>query len=329
MYLKLVEPLNFEQEDFLRGRMNVLLPDETIIDYKSAGEGNMNVVLRVLTQKQSFILKQSRPYVNKYPQVAAPFHRISIEKAFYDCVSKEKTLSGFIPKVLDYHEENQILALEDLGEGKDFSGIYLDKIRLNDTDGIALMQFLKVLHQVTCPDFPTNSEMKKLNHEHIFIFPFNKNTSFDLNQIQPGLEDVASRCRNHPVLSEKVAALGKRYLSRGNHLLHGDFYPGSWLKTGSGVKVIDMEFAFLGDREFDLGVMAAHLMLAKTQPSKIRDLKHGYGLEGLDMPLLSGFTGVEILRRLFGLAQLPLGLTLPEKKELAERASNLIIYGEK
>jgi len=40
--------------------------------------------------------------------------------------------------------------------------------------------------------------------------------------------------------------------------------------------------------------------------------------------LLAHFTGIEILRRLIGIAQLPLKLTLLEKKELLERAAKYI-----
>lgn len=37
----------------------------------SAGEGNMNCTLRVTTRERTFILKQSRPWVEKYPEIPA------------------------------------------------------------------------------------------------------------------------------------------------------------------------------------------------------------------------------------------------------------------
>ena len=56
-----------------------------------------------------------------------------------------------------------------------------------------------------------------------------------------------------------MAKVGDIYLSDdGGVLLHGDYYPGSWLKTDAGFRVIDPEFCFLGPPEFDLGVLAAH-----------------------------------------------------------------------
>ena len=65
------------------GRISLLAPDETIERSERAGDGNMNLVLRVVTNRRSLIVKQSRPWVEKYPQIAAPAERIAAEIRFY------------------------------------------------------------------------------------------------------------------------------------------------------------------------------------------------------------------------------------------------------
>ena len=45
-------------EDYLRG-MDWLYPNMEVYDYKKAGEGNMNFVVRVCTNRGNFIVKQS------------------------------------------------------------------------------------------------------------------------------------------------------------------------------------------------------------------------------------------------------------------------------
>src|SRR2546421_5684303 len=40
-----------------------------------AGEGNMNYTLRIGTSERSFVMKQARPWVEKYPHIAAPWDR--------------------------------------------------------------------------------------------------------------------------------------------------------------------------------------------------------------------------------------------------------------
>jgi len=56
--------------------------NETIVSMSKPGEGNMNCVLRIETETRSFIIKQSRGYVEKYPQIPAPATRVLNEGAF-------------------------------------------------------------------------------------------------------------------------------------------------------------------------------------------------------------------------------------------------------
>jgi 5-methylthioribose kinase len=74
-----------------------------------------------------------------------------------------------------------------------------------------------------------NTELRTLNYEHIFEYPFKEENGFNLDDIQDGLQELAlpyKRCR----IKENIERLGSLYLSKGKYLLHGDYYPGSWLK---------------------------------------------------------------------------------------------------
>jgi len=120
--------------------------------------------------------------------------------------------------------------------------------------------------------------------------------------------------------------LGSLYLSKGKYLLHGDYYPGSWLKTAKGIQIIDPEFCYYGSREFDLGVFIAHLYLSQQDENLIAVIEREYtAFADLDPKILSGFIGIEIMRRLIGLAQLPLKMNVKEKAKLLELAYQLIM----
>ena len=116
------------------------------------------------------------------------------------------------------------------------------------------------------------------------------------------------------------------YLRQGAYLLHGDYYPASWLKTAKGIQIIDPEFCCYGLREFDVAVFIAHLHLTK-QPQAIIDsvLTNYYDAKGLNMAVLHQFIAVEIMRRLIGLAQLPLKMDLGDKAKLLQFAYTLIM----
>ena len=75
-------------------------PDEQLVNINKAGEGNMNFTVRIKTTKKSYILKQARPWVEKFPEIEAPIQRNYIEKAFYDQVAQDDFLATQMPKVL-------------------------------------------------------------------------------------------------------------------------------------------------------------------------------------------------------------------------------------
>lgn len=304
--------------------------DETIVSLTKPGEGNMNYVLRADTGKRTFIVKQSRGYVEKYPQVIAPADRAITEGVFYLKISEDEKVQKYMPRLLGLDEKNNVIILEDLGLANDFMTLYNRQHQLELEDLRELMKYLNKLHssfqKTVIDDELTNLELRMLNHEHIFHYPFMEDNGFDLNSIQEGLRGLALPYLEDRQLKQKIEVLGSLYISKGKYLLHGDYYPGSWLKTDTGIKIIDPEFCFYGSREFDLGVLIAHLYLAQQDESLLVEvIKEYLAYPELNLEILNGFTGVEIMRRLIGLAQLPLQMDLKTKKQLLEFAHQLIL----
>jgi 5-methylthioribose kinase len=149
--------------------------------------------------------------------------------------------------------------------------------------------------------------------------------NFDLDAITPGLQQLAGSIKRNRTLCRRIQELGEIYLWEGEHLLHGDFFPGSWLRVESGIKVIDPEFGFAGPREFDMGVLSAHLQISGALGrSSVPDSHYGHWKE-LDSQLVGGFGGIEILRRLLGVAQLPIRFDLQRKQFLLEQAVSQVL----
>lgn len=325
MHLDITQPHLLE--DYLKSK-NWLNENEQILSLEKPGEGNMNYTLRVRTHDRTFIVKQARPYVEKYPQIAAPDGRAIIEGQFYEKIQPFASINELMPQLIGVDAEAKILVLEDLGTANDYTFLYQSGQNLSIAEAEALAHYLGMLHrltwQETIDETFANREMRALNHEHIFNYPFREENGFNLDAITEGLQTISMAYKVDGRLKRKINELGMVYLSDGHCLLHGDFYPGSWLKTWNGIKVIDPEFCFYGSPEFDLGVMTAHLMMAKQNEDTIRKVYQTYG-EVKNPQLVDQFTGVEIMRRLIGLAQLPLSLSLLDKEELLETAYELIM----
>ncbi|MCM4171106.1 hypothetical protein DHD32_06420 [Arenibacter sp. TNZ] len=295
---------------------------EQILSVEKPGEGNMNVVLRIRTNRRSFIVKQSRPFVQKYPDIMAPIERIDVEHQFYKAVTN-KAIEPHIPEILTYNADNHLLILEDLGDCKDMSYLYDDR-NISTSQLHQLIDIASQIHKSIPIQYPKNMELRLLNHQHIFVLPFLKESDFSLNAIQEGLQELALVYRTDETLKKEISKVGEQYLSQGNILLHGDYYPGSWMTKGDHIYLIDPEFSFMGFAEFDIGVLAAHSIMITMNIDCLQTIKSRYPGR-LNQQLLAQVAGIEMMRRLIGLAQLPLKRSIQEKKLLLEMARALIL----
>ncbi len=305
---------------------------DNIITLEKPGEGNMNFVVRVKTDSGSIIVKQSRPWVEKYPQISAPVERILVEAEFYKTLNTDPFYLNFTPAIIGVDAKNFLLAMEDLGSSADCTFLYQRTADLEAQEMESLISFISHLHNNPLSHnktFPDNAELKKLNHTHIFYYPYLEDNGFSLDTIQPGLQAVSMKYKTNRLLKEHLKTLGDLYLQKGKTLIHGDYYPGSWLKTKQGIRIIDPEFSHYGHAEFDLGVMVAHLKMSHTDEETIRGVLRKYIMsDGFSVDLFLRFCGVEIMRRVIGLAQLPLDLTVAEKSEILDFAERLIQHPE-
>lgn len=327
-----LDPAQVENlSDYLK-RLEWLKPEESILSLEKPGEGNMNCVYRIKTDQRSFILKQARPWVEKYPHIEAPVSRASVEAQFLGITTQEPALQAFSPNLLGVDADSFLLAIEDLGEGVDYSFLYQKGKEISQEELDGLLRYLNSLHslapQQVAPNFPDNLPMRRLNYEHIFNFPFVEENGFDLDTVQAGLQELSLMYKRNATLKQRIQKLGQIYLDTGDTLLHGDYYPGSWLQVNEGVKVIDPEFSFVGPKEWDLAVLMAHMKLSGQPEAFLAYIWKTYEhAASIDRGLLAGFAGTAILRRLIGIAQLPLPYTLAEKQHVMIEAEHWITQG--
>ena len=299
-----------------------------------AGEGNMNCVSRVKLQARSLILKQARPWVEKYPSIAAPVERAAAEARFYRFAARDADVAAMMPRLLDFDENSALLILEDFSPASTWADCYEGTLSLDGRRLRELSCYTSALHRMTVPSREKprfrNKAMRRLNHEHIFDVPLRAEGALAerLDQITPGLYQAGETLRRDGAFRKAVEDLGRRYLDReGPALIHGDFFPGSLLRIGDdGLRVIDPEFSFCGDPEFDIGVFYAHLLLSGHQDDMV-ELWLRLALQGTphSESLSLQYAGVEIMRRILGVAQLPISRSLEFKASLLERSLEMLL----
>ncbi len=317
-------------ETLLRQR-GWLADDELLRECEKPGDGNMNLTIRVRTDRRSMIVKQARPWVEKYDHIPAPWDRVQYEARFYERVAWIPAVADRMPRLLGFDHEARVLVLEDLSDAVSLATLYAGG-QLAAAELRQLGEYLRSLHGETLgpadPNF-ANRKMRRLNHQHIFELPLAENNGIDLDRFEVGLAPAARRLRQDADYYARVRELGDCYLSNGNVLIHGDFFPGSWLRTAKGVFVIDPEFCFYGDAAFDLGCAIAHLCLAQ-QPlvfatTLLQTYAEGSSRVEPEIRRVACFAAVETMRRLIGVAQLPLAAEV-KRVDLLERSRRAMIH---
>ena len=96
------------------------------------------------------------------------------------------------------------------------------------------------------------------------------------------------------------------------------------MERNDNIYIIDPEFTFLGSKEFDLGIMSGHLILATGQISYLKKICDNYP-DKIDNNEVAIYCAIEIIRRLIGYAQLPIKRSIREKSDLLKLANELII----
>ena len=328
--MRVLDPSSPEQVERLLRAREWVPADASIDRIETAGEGNMNLTLRVGWRersgaRRSAILKHARPWVEKYPDVPAPASRILVEADFYRIVAGDRDVGAGMPALLAVDEVDRLLWLEDLGRAGDFGDRYGERT-LAQSELDPLLRWLSALHRIEVDPkrWPAlrNRAMRALNHAHLFEIPLDPDRAGQLDAFCPGLEAATTSLRRDVALREALRRLGRCYQRDDSVLVHGDFHPGSWLVTAEGPRIIDPEFAFLGRAEFDLGVLSAHLLFIGTDATD---------LEAYDPPpryepeLARAFAGMEVIRRLLGVAQLPLTAELGTRLDWLEAGREAIL----
>jgi 5-methylthioribose kinase len=333
------------------------------------GDGNLNQVFRVEAAAESVIVKQALPYLRaageSWPLTR---HRARIES---DAVLVHTRLApGLLPEILHYDEYFSAMVLEDLRghvswrealiAGRHVAGVaetvgrYSARVLLGTSELTTNGRQRRELRRRF-----GYSELCQVTEDLVFTAPFH---DADSNRYDPEADELARSLRTDRALGRAVADLKVVFRTRDEALLHGDLHTGSVMIADGDARVIDLEFAYYGPIGFDIGALLAHLAIARVahgvqpgdsfgavvdryaadywaafreeslrlwQPSEL-----GYEQWlGSVLTLAAGFAGVEMMRRIVGLAHardidsLDLPLRLAAARRVISGGRSLVLGG--
>lgn len=265
------------------------------------------------------LVKQSRPWVEGRPEVKAPVSRSRAEAGYLKMVSRVPALAKASPSLIHHDMANHVMVLHDLGEGERLNSLRTVHSVSRENNGgqdliSALVGYLNTLHAHFLRNPPlrpvVNKGMRKLNHEQLFVLPFQGSSAFAKT--------------TDPAILRRVDALGERFFDfkAGGTLLHGAFRPSNfWVENDEQktFRIIEPSSCLSGPPEFDFGIFVAHLHLG-GHASRIEQVQELY-TSALDNRLWRGYAGVELMRCLVAGDQ-----ELPNNLDLDALVSELTAY---
>ncbi|QSR88556.1 methylthioribose kinase [Methylacidiphilum caldifontis] len=274
-------------------------PTETILSLRTCPTTCIDKSIRVTTSQRTFILKQSRPWIECCPSSRAPLSRIFKEAEFYMICSKDFFLKSYVPSLLFVDNSNYLLILSDIGE-KNLSAVCEDEpFSIEELD--LLLEFLSYLHHAFYKKKLIvrfeNQAMRKYHWRNLFVTPMKpRKTALNSKNDEPiyGLKrKFLADWKFYSAM--KHAAF--QYLDQGPTLIHGNFLPSSWIRTETGVGIVNFESMICGRAEIDLGLLLAHLLLLGLTEHFLHALNHYKQLMVFDIDFAFRIAGAEIFRQ--------------------------------
>jgi len=286
------------------------------IDVEEAGDGNINWVRRArLAGGRSYVVKQARPALEKFPEYEVSTERLVFEARYLERVRPFDS-ENLCPKVHRFDEPQRVLVMEDLGQSIRLDQALASGRRVGGEMAV-VARFLGRVHRATADDpdlaseFP-NDAMRRLHGDHIFALPYR-----EAFPAPPKTTALGERVRKDAELIEIAEKAYASYLRPTGPLVHADVQPGNLLLAAAGPKLLDAEIAHAGDPAFDMGTLIAHLALPAAARDKLDGANellgttwNAYALEHGARGIASRedvlrYAGLELTRRTIGAARVP------------------------
>jgi 5-methylthioribose kinase len=288
-----------------------LVPSGSALEVEPAGDGNINWVRRARSREGSWIVKQARPRLERFPEYAAPTERIVCERRYFE-IAATLDVDGVCPEVLGFDESDRVLVLADLGTSE-----RLDHALARGADVTAALdtvtRLLGRVHAATRdPGLAArfdNQEMRRLHGDHIFVLPLRPNDFPLAEEVRARASALASDATLVALADQAYA----RYLEPRGALVHADVQAGNILLTDGGPKLLDAEISHVGDPAFDVGTLVAHVLLGgvgsahpERSTADVASLWAAYRTANDSPPRfaeVARYAGLEVLRRTIGAAR--------------------------
>jgi 5-methylthioribose kinase len=284
--------------------------------------GVSNLVLRVESGEERFVLKQSRPRLRTRDDWFSDIERVYREQEVMELLQPLLPPLA-VPAVLHVDRENFVFAMQHAPGG---SIVWKEQLLAGETDLVTAERAGRLLGRIHQATYEAPARLSA----------FRDRTVFEQLRVDPYYCRVQQR---RPEVADAVALLIDELRTRAEALCHGDFSPKNLLVHSQGLTLVDYETAHLGDPTMDLGFFFSHLVLKTVNHDRWREdylaltvaAWRGYAAEVRFRPLAElvqrgiGHLGVCLLARIDGTSPVEY-LTEELKREMVRRLGRSLLW---
>jgi 5-methylthioribose kinase len=268
------EPLNVETLSARLGSIAALrntLGDPAQWRVREVGDGNLNLVFIVESDRGGLIVKQALPYV----RLVGESWPLPLKRSFFEYHALKRQAArdpGRVPEIVHFDEEQALVVMEFLTPhvilrhalvagrmppkiARDL-GLFMARTLFRGSD----LSMSARDRKADLALFADNVELCDITENLVFTDPY---FAAELNRhTSPQLDGLIAQMRADTALKMEAQRLKHIFATSAETLVHGDLHSGSIMVTDDDTRVIDPEFAFYGPMAFDVGMLFANFWMS-------------------------------------------------------------------
>ncbi|RFC69003.1 MULTISPECIES: S-methyl-5-thioribose kinase [Mesorhizobium] len=238
---------------------------------REVGDGNLNLVFIVESDKSGLVVKQALPYV----RLVGESWPLPLKRSFFEyhtLIRQAARDPGRVPEVLHFDEAQSVIVMEFLTPhlilrraliqgrilpkiGKDL-GLFVARTLFRGSD----LAMEARQRKADLALFADNVELCDITENLVFSDPY---FEAELNaHTSPELDPIVAELRADRDMKVTAQRMKHLFATKAETLVHGDLHTGSIMVTDDDTRVIDPEFAFYGPMAFDVGMLFANFWMA-------------------------------------------------------------------
>lgn len=230
------------------------------------GDGYVNYIFRIRTEKEAYVLKQGQPLA-RIAQEPIAMYRNKLE---YDSMRIRAAIVPEYTPFLKFHdEENNIFVMEDVSYLKISRFQFNKNVMFPDFgrqcgECMAKTEFYTSEYFLSREEYRKlqakfeNTELRKIMEDGMFHDFFGYETMDQ--SLGEDFENFARQISyDNRYITERFK-LRRSFMSHADALIHADLHTSNIFASEDEMKVIDMEFSFMGPFGYDLGYLTGNLI---------------------------------------------------------------------